>query len=51
MKSKIDGAEARNAASRELMDGDSVDDKFAKMERDEEIDALLAGLKGQHAAR
>jgi phage shock protein A len=48
MKSKIDGAEARNAASRELMDGDSVDDKFAKMEREEEIDALLAGLKEQH---
>jgi phage shock protein A len=51
MKSRIDGAEARNAASRELMDGDSVEDKFAKLEREEQIDALLANLKEQHAAR
>ncbi len=49
MKSKIDGAEARNAASRELMDGDSIDDRFAKMERDEQVDALLEDLKAQHA--
>jgi phage shock protein A len=51
MKSKIAGAEARNAASRELMDGDSIDDRFAKLERDEQIDALLKDLKEQHAAR
>ena len=49
MKSKIAGAEARNAASRELMDGDSIDDRFAKLERDEQIDALLQNLKEQHA--
>ena len=48
MKSKIAGAEARNAASRELMDGDSIDDRFAKLERDEQIDALLQDLKKQH---
>jgi phage shock protein A len=49
MKSKIAGAEARNAASLEMMDGDSVDDRFAKLERDEQIDALLQNLKEQHA--
>jgi phage shock protein A len=49
MKSKIAGAEAHNAASRELMDGDSIDDRFAKLERDEQIDALLQNLKEQHA--
>jgi phage shock protein A len=49
MKSKIAGAEARNAASRELMDGDSLDDRFARLERDEQIDALLKDLKEQTA--
>jgi phage shock protein A len=49
MKSRIDGAEARNAASRELMEVDSLDDKFAALEREEQIDALLKGLKEQHA--
>ncbi|MGB6131887.1 MAG: PspA/IM30 family protein [Acidobacteriaceae bacterium] len=49
MKTRIAGAEARNAASRELMDGDSLDDKFAALEREEQIDALLKGLKEQHA--
>ena len=49
MKTRIDGAEAHNAASRELMEGDSLDDKFAALEREEQIDALLKGLKEQHA--
>lgn len=49
MKTKIAGAEAHNAASRELMDGDSIEDRFAKLERDEQIDALLQDLKAQHA--
>ncbi|HEX4311836.1 MAG TPA: PspA/IM30 family protein [Acidobacteriaceae bacterium] len=49
MKTKIAGAEARNSASRELMDGDSIDDKFAKLEREEQVDALLQDLKEQHA--
>ncbi len=49
MKTRIDGAEARNAASRELMEGDSLDDRFAALERDEQIDALLKDLKEQHA--
>jgi phage shock protein A len=49
MKSRIDGAEARNAASRELMDGDSLEDRFAALEREEHIEALLKDLKAEHA--
>jgi phage shock protein A len=49
MKNRIAGAEAQNAASRELMDGDGVEEKFAKLEREEQIDALLKNLKEQHA--
>ncbi len=49
MKHRIAGAEAHNAASREMMDGDGVEEKFAKLEREEQIDALLADLKEQHA--
>ena len=49
MKNRIAGAEAHNAAARELMDGDGVEEKFAKLEREEQIDALLADLKEQHA--
>jgi phage shock protein A len=49
MKTRIAGAEARNAASREMMDGDTLDDRFAVLEREEHIDALLKDLKEQHA--
>lgn len=49
MKNRIAGAEAQNMAARELMDGDGVEEKFAKLEREEQIDALLKGLKEQHA--
>ena len=49
MRSKIAGAEAQNAASRELLHGDSLDDRFAALEREEQIEALLRGLKEQHA--
>jgi phage shock protein A len=49
MKNRIAGSEAHNAASRELMDGDGVEEKFARLEREEQIDALLRNLKEQHA--
>jgi phage shock protein A len=49
MKTRIVGAEAINSATRELMDGDSLDDRFAAMEREEQIEALLQNLKEQHA--
>jgi phage shock protein A len=49
MKARIDGSEAHNAASRELLEGDSLDDRFAALEREEQIEALLRELKEQHA--
>ncbi len=49
MRSKIAGAEANNAASLELMHGDSLDDRFAALEREEQVEALLRNLKEQHA--
>ena len=49
MKTRIAGAEARNVASRELMEEDSLEDRFAALEREEHIDALLKDLKEQHA--
>jgi phage shock protein A len=49
MRSKIAGAEATNAASRELLQGDSLDDRFAALERVEQVEVLLRNLKEQHA--
>ncbi len=49
MKSRIDDDAARNVASRELMEGDSLDDRFAALEREEQIETLLKDLKEQHA--
>lgn len=49
MKSRIDDDAARNVASRELMQGESLDDRFAALEREEQIEALLKDLKEQHA--
>src|SRR5512140_2840602 len=44
MKDKVDRADAVNQAHHEL-NGDSIEDRFAHMEREEEIDRLLADLK------
>jgi phage shock protein A len=49
MKSRIATEDAQNVATRELMDHDSLEDRFAAMEREEQIDALLKNLKEQHA--
>jgi phage shock protein A len=49
MKSKIAGAEANNSASRELLQDESLDDRFAALEREEQVEALLRNLKEQHA--
>jgi phage shock protein A len=49
MKTRIAGADARNQASRELMDEGSLEDRFAALEREDQIDALLQNLKEQHA--
>jgi phage shock protein A len=44
MKHRVMKAEAVNEAHAEL-NGDSIDDRFAALERDEQIDRLLAELK------
>jgi phage shock protein A len=49
MKSKIAGAEAHNVASLELMQEDSLDDRFAALEREDQIDELLKNLKENQA--
>lgn len=49
MKSKIAGLEANNVASMELLEGDSLEDRFAALEREEQVEALLQNLKERHA--
>jgi phage shock protein A len=48
MKSRIIGVQADNAAQRELASGDSLEDRFAALEREDQIEALLLELKEQH---
>jgi phage shock protein A len=48
MKARVDSAEAHNAASREMMEGESLENRFAALEREEHIDSLLRDLKDQH---
>jgi phage shock protein A len=45
MRLRVAGAEAENAANRELMGNDSLEDRFATLEREEQIEGLLRGLK------
>lgn len=49
MKRRIDTEDARNSATRELMDHDSLEDRFAALEREDQIEELLKNLKEQHA--
>jgi len=49
LKARIDTAGARNAASRELAEGESLENRFAALEREEHIDSLLKDLKDQHS--
>jgi phage shock protein A len=48
LKAKIQNAEAENHAERELLGGDSLEDKFTKLERDGKVEQLLAELKQKH---
>ncbi|MFT4113048.1 PspA/IM30 family protein [Silvibacterium sp.] len=50
MRTRIVSAEAENVAHGELAGGDSLEDRFAALEREEHIDALLKDLKAQHPA-
>jgi phage shock protein A len=45
MRTRIVGREAENAAASELLGGDSLEDRFAMLEREEQIEALLQNLK------
>ncbi len=44
-KARIQNSEAENAASKAMLSGASLEDKFAKLERDEKVDKLLGELK------
>jgi phage shock protein A len=45
MKARIESAEAEAHAGREMLTDDSLEDDFAKMERDEKVERLLGELK------
>ena len=45
MKARIENAEAEMHAGREMLANDSLEDDFAKMERDEKVERLLGELK------
>ena len=47
-KARIQNAEAENHAGRVLLDGDSLEDKFTKLERDGKVEQLLDELKQKH---
>ena len=45
LKANVQNVEADNHAGRMLLEGDTLEDKFAKLERDEQVDRLLGELK------
>jgi phage shock protein A len=45
LKAKIGSEEAENFAGKQLLAGDTLEDRFAKLERDEKIERLLGELK------
>jgi phage shock protein A len=45
LRLQVAGTEAENAANRELLGGDSLEDRFATLEREEQIERLLRELK------
>jgi phage shock protein A len=47
MKSRIVNREAHNEANVELMGGDSLEDRFAALDREEQIETLLQDLKAK----
>jgi phage shock protein A len=44
-RARIQNAEAETYAGKTLLEGDSLEDKFAKLERDEQVERLLGELK------
>ncbi len=47
-KARIQSAEAENHAGRVLLEGESLEDKFTKLERDGKVEQLLDELKQKH---
>jgi phage shock protein A len=47
MRARIVGREARNEADVELLGGDSLEDRFAALDREEHIESLLQDLKAK----
>jgi len=45
MRAKVQGAEAENYASRAMLEGESLEEKFVKLEREERVERLLAEMK------
>jgi phage shock protein A len=48
-KSRISVQQAANYAARELTSGDSLEDRFAMLERDQQVEVLLEELKNKKA--
>jgi phage shock protein A len=48
LKARIQNAEAENHAGRVLLDGESLEDRFTKLERDGKVEQLLDELKQKH---
>ncbi len=46
-KARLQNAEAENHAGKVMLEGDSLDEKFATMERDERVERLLDEIKGK----
>lgn len=47
LKARIQNAEAENHAGKTLLAGDTLEDKFQALERDEQVERLLEEIKGK----
>lgn len=47
LRLQVAGTESENAATHELLGGDSLEDRFASLEREEQIEGLLRDLKAR----
>lgn len=48
-KARLQNSEAENEAGKAMLDGDTVEDRFATLERDEKVERLLDELKRKQA--
>ena len=48
-KARIENSEAENEAGKSMLANESLEDKFAKLERDEKVERLLGELKQKQA--